>query len=110
MLRSFADTVVRGYKSHLILKDQWTRLQKLLPQRVVRIECDSVHLTLVSRFAYDWMYFGAEVAALRESLDTSALCSASANTDTVATPAYRTISEVLHPYHCSEASLKGRTT
>ena len=43
-------------------------VQKAQPQRVVRLECNGLHVSLISRFVLDCAYFGKEVVAMKNAL------------------------------------------
>lgn len=67
------------------------RVQKAQPQRVVRMKCDGLHVSVVSRFLLDCAYFGREVVAMKDAVVGS-------SSQQVACPVvegYRTITEVL---------------
>jgi len=70
-------------------------LQKAQPQRVVRVECEGLHATVISRFIYDCAYFGKEVMAMTDAVMGTA-GTTPAQGCTAPTPAYRTIFEVMH--------------
>lgn len=64
-------------------------LQKAQPQCVVRVECDGLHATLVTRFVLDCAHFAQEVVAMK-----NAVAGASQRSCPQRDPGYRTITEV----------------